>query len=73
MCVIVENLKGNYYTYTLSVIGVGRAFIEGLRTDSLMIGSIRVSQGVSLILIAVGIIGYVVECRRRKDNNVDWL
>ena len=32
--------------------GVGRAVIEGLRTDSLMLGSIRVSQLLSLLLAA---------------------
>lgn len=31
--------------------GVGRYFIEGLRTDSLMLGSIRISQLLSLLLV----------------------
>lgn len=33
--------------------GVGRFFIEGLRTDSLMLGSIRFSQLLSLVLVLV--------------------
>lgn len=36
--------------------GIGRLFIEGLRTDSLYLGSIRVSQLLSLVLIVAGII-----------------
>lgn len=34
--------------------GFARMIIEGLRTDSLMIGSIRVSQVISLILVIIG-------------------
>ena len=32
--------------------GAGRAFIEGLRTDSLMLGSIRISQLLSILIVA---------------------
>lgn len=35
---------------------VGRVFIEGMRTDSLMLGPIRVAQLVSLVLIVLGAI-----------------
>lgn len=37
--------------------GLLRFFVEGLRTDSLMIGSLRVSQLVSLALVLVGVLG----------------
>ena len=36
---------------------LGRFWIEGLRTDSLMIGPLRIAQLVSLGLVALGIIG----------------
>lgn len=40
--------------------GIGRLWIEGMRTDSLyLFGNIRVSQVVSLVLIVVGICGFV--------------
>lgn len=39
--------------------GLGRLYIESMRTDSLYLGTIRVSQLVSVILIILGIIGYV--------------
>lgn len=35
---------------------IGRFFIEGLRTDSLMIGPLRTAQLISLISIVIGII-----------------
>ncbi|AMC00049.1 prolipoprotein diacylglyceryl transferase [Aerococcus urinaehominis] len=39
--------------------GCGRFFIEGMRTDSLMLGPVRVSQILSLILVLAGIIGFI--------------
>ncbi len=39
----------------LIIYGIGRAWIEGLRGDSLYIGSIKVSQLLSIILIVVGL------------------
>lgn len=37
----------------------GRVWIEGLRTDSLMFGGLRVAQIISLVAIAVGVLGLV--------------
>ena len=48
--------------------GIGRFFIEGLRTDSLYIGTIRVSQIVSLILISIGIIGIILSIKKGKSD-----
>ena len=47
--------------------GLGRAWIEGLRTDSLYIGhtGIRVSQALSLVLVLFSLIVLLLE-RRRK-------
>lgn len=49
--------------------GLGRAWIEGLRTDSLYLGTsgIRVSQLLSLILVAVTGIYLLAQGRRRHD------
>lgn len=41
-------------TLYLVLYGIGRIFIEGLRTDSLYLGSVRVSQLISGIFIVVG-------------------
>ena len=48
--------------------GIGRLFIEGLRTDSLFIGVFRISQIVSIILILLGIIG-IIYMRRKTWKN----
>jgi len=40
--------------------GIGRYFIEGLRTDSLYLGEFRISQIISLILIMTGIIAIII-------------
>ena len=45
--------------------GIGRFFIEGLRTDSLYLFSIRISQLVSIVLIILGIIGLII-IRKKK-------
>lgn len=45
--------------------GIGRFFIEGLRTDSLYIGVFRISQIVSILLIITGIIG-IIYIKRKK-------
>ncbi|KPU42214.1 prolipoprotein diacylglyceryl transferase [Oxobacter pfennigii] len=49
-------------TFMLYIIfySVGRFFIEGLRTDSLMIGSFRTAQITSIVLILLGITGIVI-------------
>ncbi len=42
--------SGNLFLLYLIWYGLGRAFIEGLRTDSLMLGPFRVSQVLSILL-----------------------
>ena len=46
--------------------GLGRAWIEGLRTDSLYIGStnIRVSQALSIVLVLISLILLICQSRR---------
>lgn len=56
--------RGRLKTGTLSLLylvayGLGRVWIEGLRTDSLMLGPIRIAQLVSLGFIALGIWGLI--------------
>jgi phosphatidylglycerol:prolipoprotein diacylglycerol transferase len=46
---------------------LGRVVIEGLRTDSLMLGNIRVAQLVSITGIIIGI--WIIICIKRKNNN----
>ena len=52
----LKNLKsGDIFAFNLVWYGLGRAVIEGMRTDSLMFGPIRVSQALSLVLVVVGL------------------
>lgn len=49
-----------------------RFFVEGLRTDSLMLGNIRISQLLSLVIFAVVSIVYIIKrvkiSKKKKEN-----
>lgn len=62
--------KGNVFVAYLALYGVGRFFIEGLRTDSLWMipGVIRVSQLLSAILVVFGA-AYLWYMHRRPAQN----
>ncbi len=47
---------GEVFAMYLVLYSIARFLIEGMRTDSLMLGSIRVAQLISAIIIIVGII-----------------
>lgn len=57
--------------------GVGRFFIEGLRTDSLMLGNIKIAQLISVFLVIIGIVIIIIKGRgfklegqyNEKENN----
>ena len=50
--------------------GIVRFFVEGLRTDSLMFGPIRMAQLISIVFLIVGVIGiiYVHQKGQRVDE-----
>ncbi len=48
----------------------GRFFIEGMRTDSLMLGPLRIAQVVSVILFIVGLILFFFAKRGSKFDNL---
>ena len=55
----LKYIKLNQITsFYLIWYGLGRLFIEAMRTDNLMIGSFRIAQIVSLLMIFIGIIIY---------------
>ncbi|HAD24053.1 MULTISPECIES: prolipoprotein diacylglyceryl transferase [Kandleria] len=51
--------------------GIVRFFVEGMRTDSLMLGSLRMAQIISLIFIVCGIAGILYIHFKREDKQVD--
>ena len=69
LLVIIRRLLKNSKDGTLTFIyliwyGIGRFFIEGLRTDSLYLGIFRISQIVSIVIIIIGIIGLIYNKRK---------
>ena len=57
-----------FFAYMISY-GLIRSVIEGLRTDSLMMGNFRVSQVLSVIFVVMfGILYYRAEKCRTKDT-----
>ncbi|MCI8331973.1 MAG: prolipoprotein diacylglyceryl transferase [Clostridiales bacterium] len=50
-----KKYNGQICLWYLAWYGFGRMFVEGLRTDSLYIGSIRISQLVGLLCVVFGI------------------
>jgi phosphatidylglycerol:prolipoprotein diacylglycerol transferase len=57
--------RGEVLAFYMIWYGIGRLFIEGMRTDSLMFLGMRVSQLVSIILILAGVTIFIVN-RVRK-------
>lgn len=51
--------------------GFGRFLIEGLRTDSLMLGSLRVSQLLSAVIVLAAAAAYIVLWRRTKEKSAE--
>lgn len=58
--------RGDIFSFYLIWYGTVRFFVEGMRTDSLMLGPARVSQWLSAILIVVGLV--LIIARRYKKT-----
>ena len=65
-----KSFEGELLAWYFIGYGLGRVWIEGMRTDSLMVPGmdIRVSQILALILIAVGILMIIVENLKKKKE-----
>ena len=58
----------------LFLYGAERAVVEGLRTDSLMWGTVRVSQALAAILVVFSaVVWLVIRARIRKSDDPDYL
>lgn len=49
--------------------GIGRFIIEGMRTDSLMIGNFRHAQIISIIMVILGIVIFILKGKGSKLDN----
>lgn len=58
---------GSLFLIYLIAYSIGRFGVEGLRTDSLMFGSLKMAQAISLVGIAIGSIGLLWLYIRRKS------
>ena len=63
-----RRFKGEMALAYITWYGLGRFFIEGLRTDSLMVGSIRISQFVAALCVLVGGVLLLVLRRKYRDK-----
>jgi prolipoprotein diacylglyceryl transferase len=67
-----RKFDGQVFLYYLAWYGLGRAWIEGMRTDSLWWGDFRVSQVLAAVscLLAVGVLLYVLLIKRPDPANM---
>jgi phosphatidylglycerol:prolipoprotein diacylglycerol transferase len=61
----LERRPGALTLCYLGLYSLGRFFVEGLRIDSLMLGSLRVAQVMSLFLIVVSAVGFSLMMRKK--------
>lgn len=61
-----SKVTGETFLLYIILYSIGRFFIEGLRTDSLMIGPFRTAQLISIASIVIGLI--IFYSRRKKER-----
>lgn len=61
-----REFKGQITLAYLMTYSLARMIIEGLRTDSLMLGQIRISQLLSIIIFVISLIIYIKNKRNTK-------
>ncbi len=62
-----KQFNGQILLIYAMLYSLGRFFIEGLRTDSLMLGSFRVAQLISVFIILLSMILYYFLMRKKKQ------
>ena len=62
--------RGQIFATYLMWYGVGRFFVEGMRTDSLMLGSFRIAQIISVIMFIIGLIITMILSRKGKFEDL---
>lgn len=64
-----RKFDGEVFLMYLAFYGAERSVVEGLRTDSLMIGSLRVSQLLAAVLVVVSMVAILVIRSKIKGNH----
>lgn len=65
-----KKFDGEIFLLYLGLYSIGRFFIEGLRTDSLMLGPLRMAQVISIAFIVLGFGAIWFIRRRNAKKNV---
>jgi len=60
-----KKFDGQLFALYMMLYSLGRFFIEGLRTDSLMLGDFRIAQLVSLAMLVAGAGFYIMKNREK--------
>lgn len=64
----LKSLRDGHLTaFYLVWYGCGRFVIEGMRTDSLMLAGMRVSQWLSIALVGLGLVIFLIQNHRQAD------
>lgn len=63
-----KKFDGQLIALYMILYSIVRFFVEGLRTDSLYLGSFRVAQLISILLIALGAFLYYIMGKKKKNN-----
>lgn len=66
-----KQYEGQIIVYYITLYSLGRFFIEGLRTDSLMIGPLRMAQVISLVGVVGGIVVHIYLSKKNKNNETN--
>lgn len=75
---IKKTKLGNTTALYLIWYGILRFFIESLRTDSLMLGSLKMAQVISIVMVIIGIVMFIItkikcteyDCVGAKENEI---
>lgn len=65
-----KQYEGQIIVWYVGLYSLGRFFVEGLRTDSLMLGSLRMAQVISLTGVIGAIIAHIYLSKKSKQNNI---
>lgn len=68
-----RKFDGQIFLLYMVWYGIGRFFIEGLRTDSLYVGTLRISQVVAVMTATVGLVLFIVMYSRVKRMHGDYV
>ncbi len=71
-----RKFDGEIFLFYAAWYGTGRAFIEGLRTDSLMVGPFRVSQVLSIVAAVLAVAAIVIlriKIAKERKSNPEYL